>query len=141
MTPNIYFQSEADFEIILMNSSWLYIFIHACECDTNARAHGAALLVQYGSGVLRSASASRRRFQLGLWVGESREADGEDDVVICAGYVLKAGVRVGVRSVVGMGSVVTRDVPPDMGVFGNPARVRYSREEFILKKTNWENEA
>jgi len=65
----------------------------------------------------------------------------EDDAVICAGSVLKAGVRVGARSVVGMGSVVTRDVPPDVVVFGNPARVRYSREEYILKKTNWENEA
>ena len=65
----------------------------------------------------------------------------EDDAVICAGSVLKAGIRVGARSVVGMGSVVTGDVPPDVVVFGNPARVRYSREEYILKKANWENEA
>jgi len=36
---------------------------------------------------------------------------------------------------------VTRDVPPDVVVFGNPTRVQYSREEYLLKKANWENEA
>jgi acetyltransferase-like isoleucine patch superfamily enzyme len=65
----------------------------------------------------------------------------EDGAVICAGSVLRADVRVGARSIVGMGSVVTRDVPPDVVVFGNPARVRYSREEYISRKASWEEEA
>jgi acetyltransferase-like isoleucine patch superfamily enzyme len=64
----------------------------------------------------------------------------EDGCVICAGAVLKAGVRVGARSVVGMGSVVTRDVPPDVVVYGNPARVRYSLEEYLEKKEEWEKD-
>ncbi|MEE1418563.1 MAG: sugar O-acetyltransferase, partial [Alistipes ihumii] len=33
------------------------------------------------------------------------------------------GVRIGPRSVVGAGSVVVRDVEPDVVVAGNPARV------------------
>ena len=64
----------------------------------------------------------------------------EDGAIICAGAVLKAGIRVGARSVVGMGSVVTRDVPPDVVVYGNPARVMYSLEEYLDKKLEWERD-
>jgi acetyltransferase-like isoleucine patch superfamily enzyme len=64
----------------------------------------------------------------------------EDGAIICAGAVLKAGIRVGARSVVGMGSVVTRDVQPDVVVYGNPARVMYSLEEYLKKKLEWERD-
>jgi len=62
----------------------------------------------------------------------------ETGAIICAGAVLRAGIRIGERSVVGMGSVVTRDVPPKTVVFGNPARVRYSLSEYLEKKRKWE---
>ena len=64
----------------------------------------------------------------------------ESDVIICAGAVLKAGVHIGAHSVVGMGSVVTKDVPPETVVFGNPARVRYTRTEYGMKKNQWNEE-
>jgi acetyltransferase-like isoleucine patch superfamily enzyme len=64
----------------------------------------------------------------------------EPGAIICAGAVLKAGVRVGARSVVGMGAVVTRDVTPESVVFGNPARVRYPLSEYLEKKRGWEEE-
>jgi len=64
----------------------------------------------------------------------------EDGAIICAGAVLKAGIRIGARSVVGMGSVVTKDVPPDVVVYGNPARVMYSLEEYLEKKRAWERD-
>lgn len=40
-----------------------------------------------------------------------------------AGVIVLPGVTVGARSVVGAGSVVTRDVPPDVVAVGSPARV------------------
>jgi UDP-2-acetamido-3-amino-2,3-dideoxy-glucuronate N-acetyltransferase len=42
---------------------------------------------------------------------------------IGSGATLIAGVTVGERSLVGAGSVVTRDVPPGAIVVGNPARI------------------
>lgn len=62
----------------------------------------------------------------------------ESDAVICAGAILKAGITVGSHSVVGMGSVVTKDVRFDTVVFGNPARVKYSLQEYLEKKKRWE---
>jgi acetyltransferase-like isoleucine patch superfamily enzyme len=46
-----------------------------------------------------------------------------DDVWIGTGAMIMKGVTVGARSVVAAASVVTRDVPPDVVVAGNPARV------------------
>jgi len=64
----------------------------------------------------------------------------EDGAVICAGAVLKAGITVGEKAVVGMGSVVTKDVPPETVVYGNPARVRYTLDEYLAKKKEWEKD-
>jgi acetyltransferase-like isoleucine patch superfamily enzyme len=62
----------------------------------------------------------------------------EDGAVICAGAMLKAGITVGRGSVVGLGSVVTKDVPSGKVVFGNPAKVRYGKDEYLEKKRKWE---
>jgi acetyltransferase-like isoleucine patch superfamily enzyme len=42
---------------------------------------------------------------------------------IGSGATILANVTIGERAIVGAGSVVTRDVPPDVIVIGNPARV------------------
>lgn len=47
----------------------------------------------------------------------------EDDVLIGANATVLKGVTLGKASIVGTGSVVTRDVPPYTVVAGNPARV------------------
>lgn len=47
----------------------------------------------------------------------------EDDAWLGGSVVICPGVTIGARSVVGAGAVVTRDVPPDVVVGGNPARV------------------
>jgi UDP-2-acetamido-3-amino-2,3-dideoxy-glucuronate N-acetyltransferase len=62
----------------------------------------------------------------------------EDGAVIGGGCVIKAGVTVGKRSVVAMGAVVTKDVPPDVVVLGIPAKVAYTRKEYDDKRVKWE---
>ena len=62
----------------------------------------------------------------------------EDNAVIGARAVIRAGVRVGKGAVVAMGAVVTKDVPPGKVVMGVPARVKYTRKEFDAKLRAWE---
>jgi maltose O-acetyltransferase len=45
------------------------------------------------------------------------------DVWVGGGAMILPGVRIGSRSVIGAGSVVTRDVPDDVLAAGNPCRV------------------
>lgn len=47
----------------------------------------------------------------------------KDDVWIGGGAILCPGVTVGARSVIGAGSVVTKDIPPGVLAVGNPCRI------------------
>jgi acetyltransferase-like isoleucine patch superfamily enzyme len=54
---------------------------------------------------------------------------------IGSGATILANVTIGERAIVGAGAVVTRDVPPDTIVAGNPAKVlrRISRESWSAR--------
>ena len=62
----------------------------------------------------------------------------EDNVVIGARSVIKAGITVGKSSVIAMGSVVTKDIPPNNVVVGSPAKIVYSRDQYDKKMKDWE---
>ena len=47
----------------------------------------------------------------------------EKNVWIGAGAIILPGVTVGENSVIGAGSVVTKDIPPNVVAVGNPCRV------------------
>jgi acetyltransferase-like isoleucine patch superfamily enzyme len=59
-----------------------------------------------------------------------------DDVWIGANSVITAGVNIGKHSVIGAGSVVTKDVPEFCIAVGNPAKVikRYNNETLTWEK-------
>jgi acetyltransferase-like isoleucine patch superfamily enzyme len=62
-----------------------------------------------------------------------REIVVEDGVWMGAGVIVTPGVRIGRNSVIGAGSVVTRDVPAYCVVVGNPARI-VKRFDFTSQK-------
>ncbi len=61
----------------------------------------------------------------------------KDGVIIGGRSVFKPGVTIHEKSVVGMASVVTKDVPSNTVVMGHPAIIKYSREEYDIKKSRW----
>jgi maltose O-acetyltransferase len=62
-------------------------------------------------------AALRRRVEYG------KPVDIGADVWVGGGAIILPGVRIGARSVIGAGSVVTRDVPEQVFAAGNPCRV------------------
>jgi acetyltransferase-like isoleucine patch superfamily enzyme len=46
-----------------------------------------------------------------------------DNVFIGAGTTIKDGVEVGRNSVIGAGSLILQDIPPNMIAYGSPARI------------------
>jgi maltose O-acetyltransferase len=59
--------------------------------------------------------------QTGLELGRAIEIG--DDVWVGGGAIICPGVRIGNRSVIGAGSVVTKDVPDGVFAAGNPCVV------------------
>lgn len=55
--------------------------------------------------------------------GEAKTIVIEDDVLIGMNTIVLKGVTIGARSVIGAGSVVTKNIPPDSIACGNPAKV------------------
>ena len=65
--------------------------------------------------------------RLGLELGNA--IDIGDEVWIGGGAIVCPGVRIGARSVIGAGSVVTKDIPEGVVAVGNPCRVLREVEE------------
>lgn len=54
----------------------------------------------------------------------------DDDVMIGANTIILKGVNIGARSIIGAGSVITKDIPSDCIACGNPCRIiRYFNKE------------
>ena len=64
----------------------------------------------------------------------------KDNAIVCSGAMLKAGITVGERSVIGMGAVLTKDIPPDTLVYGSPAKVGYPMERAHDHRSNREKD-
>jgi maltose O-acetyltransferase len=80
--------------------------------------------VLFGPAVqLCTATHPMRASQRRTWREFSRPIEIGSDVWLGAGAIICPGVRIGSRSVIGAGSVVTRDIPADVLASGNPCRV------------------
>jgi len=58
----------------------------------------------------------------------------ENNVYLGAGAIILPGVRIGHHSIIGAGSVVTKDIPPSSVAYGTPAQVQCSTQEWLRKK-------
>lgn len=73
--------------------------------------------VQIYTAVHSLDAAERRRTESG------KPIDIGEDVWVGGGAIILPGVRIGDRSVIAAGSVVTKDIPADVVAAGNPCRV------------------
>ena len=112
-----------------------------CDYGFNIHTHGLTVIncnctildtspVQIGAGAfiapgvcLSCAGHSLDPAQRSQGIGTSRPITLEDDVWIGAGAVVCGGVTIGRGSVIGAGSVVTRDIPAGVVTAGVPCRV------------------
>jgi len=63
----------------------------------------------------------------------------EDDTWIGANTLILKNVRIGEGSIIGAGSVVTKDIPPYSIAVGNPAKVikqRFTNEELVRHRAS-----
>ncbi len=58
----------------------------------------------------------------------------DDNVLIGANAIILPGVHIGSHSYISAGSVVTRSIPPNSIVSGNPAKVTFDMEKGIRIK-------
>jgi acetyltransferase-like isoleucine patch superfamily enzyme len=57
------------------------------------------------------------------WIELAKPVEIGKQCWICAGVTIRPGVKIGDRAVIGAGSVVTKDIPPDVLAYGNPCKV------------------
>lgn len=116
-----------------------------CSIGSNVRVGGVdhpLHFVSTSSVFLSHKDSIKKKFSKLVFFPEKLTKIGHD-VWIADNVLIKAGVSIGNGAVVGMGSVVTKDIPPYAVYAGNPARlIKYRFTDGIidaLTKSDWFN--
>lgn len=88
---------------------------------------GAGLIIQHGYSTVVCAESIGDNFHVNqcvniVWNGDKQAVIG-NNVSVYAGAIIIGGIRIGDNVIVGAGSVVTKDVPDNVVVAGNPAKI------------------
>lgn len=94
-----------------------------CYISSGAQIDVAGGKVTIGNHVLIANGSYILAHAHGRAIKEGQETKLEDNVIVFVNSVVQPGVTVGKNSNIGAGSVVIKDVPPNVVVIGNPARV------------------
>lgn len=97
----------------------------------NGQQIGDGLVIQHGFSTIFNCERMGKNCQVwqGVTIGKSRSGKEQpkpvigDNVRICANAVVIGGITIGDNVTIGAGSVVTKSVPADCVVAGNPARI------------------
>lgn len=114
-------------EVFIEDDSWIGqgCFLHGAGGIKVGRAVGLGPMVKILTSYHLDGELSKPLIFHQLEFGEVRIEDGCD---IGMGSILLPGINVGEGSIVGAGSVVTRDIPPYSVYAGNPARLLRKRQ-------------
>jgi maltose O-acetyltransferase len=92
------------------------VVLDVCQvCIGDFTLFGPAVQIYTATHPMEAALRRRQEFARPIVIGS--------DVWVGGGAIICPGVRIGDRSVIGAGSVVTRDIPGDAFAAGNPCRV------------------
>lgn len=71
-----------------------------------------------------------------MFLGKARAANVTigNQVFVGAGTIILPGTHIGNRVVIGAGSIVTKDIPDNSVAVGNPAKVIYTLDEYLVKE-------
>ncbi|KAA3662893.1 MAG: N-acetyltransferase [Calditrichaeota bacterium] len=114
---------------------------HQVVIEDDVRIHTQAFIPEFtvikkGAWIGPNVVLTNADFPLGREVKERLQGPViEENVIIGANSTILPGVRLGAGCLVGAGSVVTRDVAPDVVVIGNPARKIKLRSQLRYQDT------
>lgn len=108
---------------------------------------GDHVLIANSSAIVGRDDHDRREIGISIreskWVGHfpeelSRQTTIGSDVWVGYGSIILSGVSIGDSTIVGAGSVVTKDLPPNSIAVGNPAKVVASRFDKNGFEAHWD---
>lgn len=92
---------------------------------------GRGLVIQHGFSTILNAEVIGDNCQIwhGVTIGKSHSGSSMprprigNNVKICCNAIVLGGITIGDNVVIGAGSIVTKSIPPNCTVIGNPARI------------------
>lgn len=126
---NIFYMRIREFNVVLAKiSKILYPIKVDCGLDSK---FGPGLVVYHGNSSVVFAHQIGKNFTVyqQVTIGRGKKINGRDmaiigdNVIVYAGAKIIGGITIGDNCIIGAGAVVTKDIPSNCTVVGNPAKI------------------